>query len=129
MRRLFLCYGSESEGDKLAHEICDALRGKVRDAILVKCGNPFEIANHIKGRRDSEVVIVDVVKDLNKTRVFRGADAFHKTKSVTTHDLDLCTVLKLMEATQKTDFKIIGVPFGEKKENVLKDVQKFARTI
>ena len=123
-RRLFLCFGSWSEGDELALELCESLGRKLRSADFAKCTNPFEVANRIKSKGDRDVVIIDVVRGLKKAKVFNGADAFHKTKSITAHDLDLCTVLKLMEATEKRKFRIIGVPFGSEKEKAAKDVEK-----
>lgn len=129
MRRLFLCFGSRSEGDALAWEICDLLGGKIKGTDFVKCANPFEIADRIKSREDRSVVIIDAVKCLKKAKVFSGAAAFAKTKSVTTHDLDLCTVLKLMEAVEKRKFRIIGVPFGTEKGKVSKEVKKIISSL
>jgi Ni,Fe-hydrogenase maturation factor len=126
MKRLFLCAGSESEGDSLAFEICDILRNKIKNHDFAKTQNPFEIANHARKR---DVVIIDVVKGLEKTRMFSGADKFSATKSVTTHDLDVCIVLKMMEATEKKKFRIIGVPFGSDRAKAAKEVGKIISSL
>ncbi len=121
---LFLCFGSDSEGDSLALDVCDSLRGKFDGADFLKCTNPFEIANQIKNKGGREVVIIDAVKGLEKARIFAGADAFARTRSVTAHDLDLCTVLKLMEATEKKKFRIIGLPSGMKKSDAVREAER-----
>jgi len=126
MKKLVLCFGSENEGDRLPFEICDELKKSMSSADFVKCENPFAIAGLVKNR---DVVILDVVKGLKKTRLFDGADEFRKTRSVTAHDLDLCSVLKILEAAGEKKFRIIGVPFGSNKGGATKDVERIISSL
>jgi len=127
MKKLVLCFGSENEGDRLPFEICDILRKRLKHHEFVKTQNPFDIANRARKRQD--VVIIDVVKGLSKTRLFSGAEKFAAAKSVTTHDLDVCIVLKMLEATEKRKFRIIGVPFGSNKGGATKDVERIISSL
>ena len=127
MKKLVLCFGSENEGDKLALEICSELGGRTDGFDVLKCENPFDIRGHME--RSGEIVIIDVVKGLKKARLFDGADAFAKTKSVTTHDLDLCSMLKILEAVEKRRFRIIGVPFGSEKTEAAREAGKLLASL
>lgn len=127
MKKLALCFGSESEGDKLALEICSELGGRAGDFDILKCDNPFDIRSHME--KSGEIVIIDVVKGLKKARLFDGADAFARTRSVTAHDLDLCSMLKILEAAEKRRFRIIGVPFGSEKTEAAREAGKLLASL
>jgi Ni,Fe-hydrogenase maturation factor len=131
MRRLFLCLGSEYAGDDLALEVCDALKGKIKNADFLKCEDPFEIPDHVKseGKVAGDVVIIDVVRGLGRARIFDGVDEFEKTRSVSAHDLDACTVLKLLESMEDRRFRIIGIPMGPDKARIAEDVMKLISSL
>ena len=120
MNRTVLCFGSDNKGDDLAWKICDSLKGKIKNADILKCDSPFEIKDYIKNDR---LVIVDVVKGINKTRVFTDLEDFRVSKKVTTHDIDLTFILKILENVRNCKFKIIGVPWGKKKDEVLNEIK------
>jgi Ni,Fe-hydrogenase maturation factor len=74
-------------------------------------------------------VILDVVRGIDKPRVFTGSEGFRRTKSVTTHDLDLGSVLKILESSKGLKFRIIGIPSEKKKEEILEDVRRLISSI
>ena len=122
VKKLFLCAGSESEGDSLAFEIKEILESRLKNHRFCDCRDSTEMANYL--RKDIEVVIIDVVKGLKKTQLFDGADAFAKTHSVTTHDMDAGTTLKIFEAAAGRKYRIIGVPFGSERTKAAREVEK-----
>ncbi len=126
MKRLVLCCGSENKGDSLAFGICDALKKKLKRFDFAKCSDVFEMTEHLQSR---ETIIVDVVKGLKKTRLFKGAGEFAKTKTVTVHELDICSLLKMLEASEKKQFAIIGVPFGLEKTKAAKEVEEILTSL
>lgn len=126
MEKTILCFGSYNEGDTLAFEIYDSLKGKIQGKNLVKCQGPFELVEYLE---KEDVVILDVVKGINKIRVFGSIEEFKKTQTVTVHDLDLGFFIKILENTKDSNFKIIGVPFGKKIGEVLEDVRNLISSI
>ena len=124
--KTILCFGSETEGDTLALDICDSLKGKIPGKNLVKCKNPFELAEYLE---KEDVVILDVVKGIKKPMVFDSVDEFKKTQTVTVHDLDLGFFINILENMKDSSFKIIGVPFGKKIGEVLEDVRNLISLI
>ncbi|MEE9323452.1 MAG: hypothetical protein V3U72_02810 [Candidatus Aenigmarchaeota archaeon] len=126
MNKTILCFGSYNEGDTLAFEIYDSLKGCVDGKNLVKCKSPFELAEHME-RED--VIILDVVKGIKEIRVFDSLEEFKKTQTVTLHDLDLGFFLKILENVKDAKFRIIGIPFGKNKEEVLGDIRNIISSI
>ncbi len=125
--KTILCFGSYSEGDTLAFEIYDSLKGCVDGKNLVKCKSPFELAEHLE---KEDVIILDVVKGIEKIRIFDSVEEFKKTQTVTVHDLDLGFFIKLLETYMKdSSFRIIGIPFGKKIGEVLEDVRNLISSI
>jgi Ni,Fe-hydrogenase maturation factor len=114
-----LCFGSYVEGDNLAFEIYDSLKGKVQGKNLVKCKSPFELTEYLE---KEDVIILDVVKGIKRVRVFNNVEEFKKTQTVTIHDMDLGFFIKILETVKKAKYRIIGVPFGKKISEVLEDV-------
>ena len=124
--KTILCFGSYSEGDTLAFEIYDSLKGCVDGKNLVKCKSPFEVAEHLE---KEDVIILDVVKGIEKIRIFDSVEEFKKTQTVTIHDLDLGFFIKLLENMKDSSFRIIGIPFGKKIGEVLEDVRNLISSI
>jgi len=124
--KTILCFGSYNKGDTLAFEIHDSLKGCVDGKNLVKCKSPFELMEHLE---KENVVILDVVKGINKVRVFNSVEEFKKTQNITLHDLDLGFFIKILENMKDAKFKIIGIPFGKKKEEVLEELEKLISSI
>lgn len=117
--KTILCFGSYVEGDNLAFEIYDSLKGKVQGKNLVKCKTPFELLEYVE---KEDVIILDVVKGIKEVRIFKNIEEFKKTQTVTIHDMDLGFFIKILETVKKAKFRIIGVPFGKKRGDVLQDV-------
>lgn len=126
MKKTIMCFGSYNEGDTLAFEIYDSLKGRVPGRNLLKCQSPFELVEHLK---NEDLVILDVVKGIKKPRIFDSIEEFKKTQTVTVHDLDLGFFIKILENIKDSNFKIIGVPFGKKKDEVLEDVRNLISSI
>lgn len=120
-KKIIVCFGSYEEGDNLAFEIYDYLKDKVKNADIEKCMNPFQLAEYMERPR---LLIIDAVRGIEKVRLFEGVDEFKKTQSVTIHDLDLGFLMKMLERFREADFKILGVPLGSKKDDVLPDVME-----
>lgn len=116
-----LFFGSYVEGDDLAFEIYDMIKRKIKGKKVVKCQSPFELTSYLK---EGEIIIVDVVRGINGVRIFDDLDDFKDTQTVTIHDLDLGFFMKILETMKGAKFKIIGVPFGSRKEDVVKDVRR-----
>ncbi len=58
-----------------------------------------------------EFVIVDVVKNLHKVKLFNSLEEFEQVSSITTHDLDVAFFLNLLKDMGNIDkIRIIGVP-------------------
>lgn len=120
MKKTILCFGSENEGDELAWEIGNTLREEIPGTEFIKCESPFEIREHIKKKN---ILILDIVKGIEKPRLFTNMEDFSISKKVSPHDLDLGLVLKILESLEGSKFKIIGVPFGKKTSEILGDVK------
>ena len=55
--------------------------------------------------------ILDVVKNLKDVKLFTDVDKFKSTCTVTAHDFDLSTFLKILKETgQLKEVRIIGIP-------------------
>ena len=122
--KIVLFFGSCHNGDELAFEIHDSLKCMARCKIL-KSDNPFEILSY----KNKDIVIVDVVKGIDKVTLFRNLSDFKNNNSSSVHNLDLGTVLKLLERTENMKFKIIGVPYGAKKEDAAEEVEKIISSV
>ncbi|MBN1896256.1 MAG: hypothetical protein JW789_00825 [Candidatus Aenigmarchaeota archaeon] len=113
-------FGSEVSGDETAFRVMELLKPKMKGkAELLRCESVYDIPE------EGEVVIVDVVKGIEKVSVFMDIEAFSYFRSMSAHDLDLGTHLKIMkEMGWPLKVRIIGIPFGSKAEDVADDVRK-----
>jgi hypothetical protein len=122
MAKTVLCFGSEVEGDDTSLRVCSSVSVLVPDFSFVKCDSPVDIMAYAG---EDEIIILDNVRGIRKTRLFRSIDDFMKVESVTAHDLDLGTFLKVLEGMDMLNkVTIIGIPFGSSKKDVLKDVRR-----
>ncbi len=114
-----LCFGSEViEGDDVAIKICENLKGKIPGIEFSRCDDPADVMDY-----EDEVVILDVVKNLDNVS-FVGIDSINKKNMYTLHDFDLAFYLKLAEQMGKTNFKILGIPFGSSAEETTEKVKE-----
>jgi Ni,Fe-hydrogenase maturation factor len=110
-----LCFGSSLvRKDRLAHEIADALSGKLDGFVFVKCNSYDDLVAHEK----DEFVIVDVAEGIGKPRWLSRSE-LRDYKRYSSHDLDLGFYLKLL----KPRARIFGIPAGMKKADALKAVR------
>jgi carbamoylphosphate synthase small subunit len=120
VKKKILCFGSYNEDDDLAFRIYDLLKkDKICDDIA-KSQNPFDLANFVD---EGNLVIIDVVRGLDKTKIFRNMKEFEDAHTLTVHDLDAGFMLKILEHSRNRNFKIIGVPYGANVEDVIDDVK------
>ncbi len=69
---------------------------------------------------DHNWIIIDVAQGIDAITVFHTLERFTGSKSLTAHDYDLYTDLKLMQKTRTLpDFTIIAVPIFYTKEDVV----------
>jgi Ni,Fe-hydrogenase maturation factor len=121
MRRTILCFGSEVQGDDISFKLCDSLK-KDPDFKFVKCENAIDIMAYVDS---DEIIVLDNVKGLKKPWLFRSIEEFKTVESVTTHDIDLGTFLHVLDGMGKLkSVKIIGIPLGSKKSDVLGEMNK-----
>ncbi len=107
MTKVFF-FGSHSDGDDAAFKLLSEISGRVQGE-FVKCESPMEL----EIPRDGNLAVVDVVKGIEDVTLFTDIDKFRKVKSVSAHDLDLGTYLKvLVETGEVKSLKIIGIPHG-----------------
>jgi Ni,Fe-hydrogenase maturation factor len=105
--------------DSLAKEIAGELSKEIKDIKFIDCNKPDDVLEYI----NSDFFILDVVKRLDSVKLFLNIDDFSGTRSVTLHDFDLSTFLKILKETgDLKSVKIIGIPqFGDK-EKIKNDV-------
>jgi Ni,Fe-hydrogenase maturation factor len=116
---IVLCFGSKIlEGDDTALKVCEVLK-KSRPELNVKvCDDPYEIMNY-----EETVIIVDVVKDLDRSR-FIDLSSVKERKIFTTHDLDLSFFLKIFAEVKPRKISILGIPWKKPLDEVIADVEK-----
>lgn len=74
---------------------------------FIDCTKPDDILSYL----NEDFIILDVVKRLNEVKLFTNVDDFKDTCTVTAHDFDLSTFLKILKETgDLKKIKIIGIP-------------------
>lgn len=74
---------------------------------FVFCDKPDDVLSYL----DSDFCILDVVKNLHDVKLFLDVDNFKSVCTVTAHDFDLSTFLKILKETgDLLSVKIIGIP-------------------
>lgn len=121
MKRHVLCFGSGNEGDNLAWKMCDCLKGKMPGFDFFRCESPFDVREHME---QETLIIMDIVKGIEKPRLFTDLDDFAISKKVTAHDLDLGFLLKILENVRNSKFRIIGLPYGKETGEMEEDVKR-----
>ncbi len=107
-----LCLGNEFiEEDSFAKEIGKELAKKGFNAVDIK--DSFQLMEEL--RKENEVVILDVVKDLQDVKLIDVND-LEKNKIISAHDFDAGFVLKLFDGK---NIRIIGIPMKGKVDFIL----------
>ncbi len=108
-----LCFGSGVRGDSAPFAVCQSLTKEKpmgERFRFVSCDSPIDIMAYID---DGETIIMDSVKGIGEVTLFSKLDDFLNVESVSAHDLDLGTFLKVLEGMGKlSGVKLVGVPFG-----------------
>jgi Ni,Fe-hydrogenase maturation factor len=107
-KKTMLVFGNlDVSEDSLAKIVSAKLKEELSEVDFIMCDKPDDILSHLS----KDFFILDVVKGLNDVRLITDIDDFSQTKTVTAHDFDLSTFLKILKETgQIKDVKIIGVP-------------------
>ncbi len=120
MPRTVLCFGSHMKGDDSPFKLCRSLKDAKNDFNFVKCESPIDLMAYAD---QDELLIMDTVKGIDKVRLFHDVDDFLNVQSVSVHDMDLGTFLKVLDGMgQLKKVSIIGVPFGSKRSDTLSEI-------
>jgi Ni,Fe-hydrogenase maturation factor len=120
-----LCFGNPFlEEDNLAIEIGKELR--IPGAEFLICEN----IDCLMQQDLESVVILDVVKGLQKAQLFDDIDSFDTKKLFSLHDFDVCFVLKLLKEVGKAKkINILGIPQQGNKQEIKKEVTRIINGI
>ncbi len=115
MKKKIFVFGNEYfEGDETAKALAKMITTSKFEFVFAE--SPNEILNS-----EDELIILDVVKDINRVKIIEDIDDLVLENSLTCHDLDLGFYLKLLKQTGKINsVKIIGIPFGNTNYDELK---------
>jgi len=114
MKKIFVFGNELFKGDEIAKELAKKITNSNFEFILAE--TPNEILNS-----NSELIILDVVKGIQKVKLIEKIDDLVLANTLTCHDLDLGFYLKLMQETgQIKSVKIIGLPYGNNDYEYLK---------
>lgn len=122
MSGTILFFGSESvRGDNLAFKLFEKLKEKYKNLNMKKSNNAMDVIDYL----GEKLIIIDAVKGIDDVTVFDDITAFKKIKSVSTHDMDLGSVLLMMDAANKVKkVRIIGIPIGSNVSDVILEVER-----
>lgn len=120
------CFGNEAiEEDSMAKKACKDLEIEGVDFVL--CDSAEELLD--KEHKD-QIVIVDVVKFLDKVTLFEGIDQLKEHKLISGHDFDLGFQLKLLKAIgELKKVKIIGVPQEGDVEEIKENIKRIISSL
>ena len=116
MKKIF-CFGNEFiEQDSLAKTIAD----EIKEYKIIKCNKPDDLIHY---EDLNNVIILDVVKGIDKPMLITDPDQLKTNQSISAHDFDLGFYLKLLKETGKIkNIKIIGIPQKGDKEEIKKQL-------
>ncbi|MFA6089394.1 MAG: hypothetical protein WC755_06025 [Candidatus Woesearchaeota archaeon] len=108
IKKTVLVFGNlDVKEDSLAKIVAVKLKDELGEMDFIMCDKPDDVLSHLS----DDFFILDVVKGLKDVILITNIDDFCQTKTVTVHDFDLSTFLKILKGTgQIKDVKIIGVP-------------------
>ena len=115
-----LCFGSTLiKKDSLAHDVADALSGKLPGFGFVKCNSYDDLVEH----ENEEFIILDVAEGISKPKWLMRSELMNY-KRYSSHDLDLSFYLKLL----KPKCRIFALPAGMKKAGAIRIVKRALKT-
>lgn len=105
--------------DSLAIELAKEI--KIPGVKFVICDSFSDILDYDK----KKVIILDVIKNINKVIIIKDIKKIKFNNSLTAHDFDLAFNLKLMKKLGKIeDITIIGIPQRGDKEKIKKNITR-----
>ncbi|MFH0977772.1 MAG: hypothetical protein V1837_00575 [Candidatus Woesearchaeota archaeon] len=124
MNKAILCYGNEFlKEDSIAAEIAKGIKGFP----IRKCTSIDEILDYPK---ESEVIILDVVRNLKKVVVLHGTKMLKTRQTISMHDFDIAKFMSILEAAKELPkVTIIGIPMQGKKEELQAEVEKILKKL
>ena len=88
-------FGSELiDFDKTAIEVSRNLKDELKDIEFIVSYNPDDILHHT----GDKIFILDVVKGIDEVKIIEDISLLKKKNTLTSHDLDLGFILKLIES-------------------------------
>lgn len=111
------CFGSFNDGDSLAWQLADEL--KLDNINFKKCTQVEDLLNS-KGL----IYLMDVVKGLKEVTIIDDLEKLEQNKVVSLHDFDAGFFIQLLNGLRGLEVKIIGLPFGSKKEDIVDDLKQ-----
>lgn len=108
MANTILLYGNEDVSfDRGALLLEDVLKQAFPSSAVRHAKQPDEVLSYL----DGNLLIVDVAKGISEPVLFTDPDLLIARKTVTAHDLDLASFLKMLKAVGTiTEIPIVAIP-------------------
>ena len=117
MKNLYVFGNEFLEDDKLARNVSFHLKDSFK---IIHCTSPDELME----AEDAEIIILDVVKGIEKTIIINDPAQIKTRSLISLHDFDLGFFLNLMkEMGIKKKVKIIGIPAEGNTELIASEVK------
>ena len=110
------CFGSFNKKDSLAWELADELF--IKGVYFKKCSRVEDLLG-AKG----DIYILDVVKGLKQVTIIDDVEKLETGDLVSLHDFDVGFFIKFLKGLRAVNAKVIGIPYGSKKQKVIKEVE------
>ena len=118
LKKSVLVFGNEFlEVDNFAFKVGKKMENKFN---MVYCRSPDEILEC----NDKNIVILDVIKNIDKPVVIKDISRLNTRKIISLHDFDVAFFLNLMKKMGiKKNIKIIGIPPKGSADGIAKEVE------
>ncbi|NYZ74730.1 hypothetical protein H0O03_00500 [Candidatus Micrarchaeota archaeon] len=111
MKTVFAFGSRVVPGDSLALEVCKKLRGKTREFDFVECETLDELLAAAAQKGERDLIVLDVVQGLKKTRVIEDLSEFVDASPSSMHDFDAGFFLKIAKESGVVErVRVIGLP-------------------
>lgn len=120
LKKLVFVFGNEFlEEDNFAFKVGKKMENKFN---MVYCKSPDEILEC----NNKSIVILDVIKNINKPVIIKDISRLNTRKIISLHDFDVAFFLNLMKKMGiKKNIKIVGIPTKGSADGIAKEVQKW----
>lgn len=127
MTKIF-CFGNPYiDHDGVALELADELAKEddFSQIEFIKCETPDSLLEYNGDCEGETIHILDVVRGIKEVSIIDDVDKLESHSLVSLHDFDLGFFLKLIQAAgQVKKVRIIGIPYGQKKDECEDEVKK-----